>query len=77
MTLRNMGMSHDEYLDLKKELAEKLVGVKKPEPDARAEALAETFNISKLEAMKVLTDCDNELRKAVSVLKAQSLENSD
>ena len=77
MTLRNMGMSHDEYLDLKKELSERLIGVKKPEPDAKAEALAETFDVSKLEAMKVLTDCDNDLRKAVSVLKARSLENSD
>ena len=72
-----MGMSYDEYLDLKKELAEKLVGVQKPAPDAKAEALAETFNISKLEAMNVLTDCNNDLRKAVSVLKAKSLQDSD
>lgn len=77
MTLRNMGMSYDEYLDLKKQLAEKLIGVEKPRPDAKAEALAETFNITKLEAMNVLTECDNDLRRAVSVLKAKSLENSD
>ena len=77
ITLKNMGMSYDEYEDLKKELSEKLVGVQKPEPDAKAEALAETFNISKIEAMKVLTDCNNDLRRAVSVLKAQSLEDSD
>ena len=77
MTLRNMGMSHDEYLDLKKELSEKLIGVKKPEPDAKAAALAETFNISKLEAINVLNECDDDLRRAVSVLKAKSLEDSD
>jgi predicted metal-binding transcription factor (methanogenesis marker protein 9) len=77
MTLKNMGMSHDEYLDLKKELSERLVGVKKPAPDEKAEALAETFNISKLEAMNVLTECNNDLRAAVKVLHAKSLEESD
>ena len=77
MTLKNMGMTHDEYLDLKKELSEKLTGIQKPEPDARAEALANTFDISKLEAMNILTECNNDLRKAVSVLKAKSLENPD
>ena len=70
-------MSHDEYLDLKKQLSERLVGVKKPTPDKRAEALAETFNVSKIEAMNVLTDCNNDLRAAVKVLHARSLENSD
>ena len=54
-----------------------MIGVEKPKPDAKAEALAETFNITKLEAMNVLTECDNDLRRAVSVLKAKSLENSD
>ena len=75
MTLRNMGMSHDEYLDLKKELSERLIGVQKPNPDERAEVLAETFNVSKLEAMNVLTDCNNDLRAAVKVLHAKSLED--
>ena len=70
-------MSHDEYLDLKKELSERLVGVEKPAPDEKAEALAETFNITKLEAMNVLTECNDDLRAAVKVLRAQSLENSD
>ena len=54
-----------------------MVGVKKPDPDEKAEALAETFNISKLEAMNVLTDCNNDLRAAVKVLHARSLDNSD
>ena len=30
ITLKNIGMTHDEYLDLKKELSDKLVGVDKP-----------------------------------------------
>ena len=77
MTLKSMGMSHDEYLDLKKELSERLVGVKKPAPDEKAEALAETFNVTKLEAMNVLTECNDDLRAAVKVLHARSLENSD
>ena len=67
----------DDYLDLKKELSERLVGVNKPDPDERAEALAETFHVTKLEAMNVLTDCNNDLRAAVKVLHARSLENSD
>ena len=77
MTLKSMGMSHDEYLDLKKELSERLVGVKKPAPDEKAEALAETFNVTKLEAMNVLTEYNDDLRAAVKVLHARSLENSD
>ena len=64
-------------LDLKRQLSERLVGVQKPSPDKRAEALAETFNVSKIEAMNVLTDCNNDLRAAVKVLHAKSLENSD
>ena len=58
-------------------MSERLVGVNKPDPDERAEALAETFHVSKLEAMNVLTECDNDLRAAVKVLHAKSLENSD
>ncbi|MDO5824400.1 methanogenesis marker 9 domain-containing protein [Methanobrevibacter sp.] len=77
MTLKSMGMTHDEYLDLKKELSEKLVNVDKPAPDEKAEALAETFHVTKLEAMNVLTECNNDLRAAVKVLHTRSLETSD
>ena len=61
----------------KKELSERLVGVKKPDPDEKAEALAETFNVTKLEAMNILNECNDDLRAAVKVLHARSLENSD
>ena len=53
------------------------MGVQKPDPDERAEALAETFHVSKLEAMNVLTECNNDLRAAVKVLHARALEDSD
>ena len=58
-------------------MSERLIGVEKPEPDEKAEALAETFNVSKLEAMNVLSECNDDLREAVKVLHAKSLENSD
>ena len=77
MTLNNIGMSHEEYLDLKKELSEKLVGVGKPDSDERAEVLAETFHVSKLEAMEVLDECNGNLREAVKVLRLKYLENLD
>ena len=50
---------------------------KEDDPDEKAEALAETFNVTKLEAMNVLTECNNDLRAAVKVLHAKSLESSD
>ena len=77
ITLKNIGMSHDEYLDLKKELSEKLVGVNKPNPDENVKILAETFHIGELEAMNVLNDCDNDLRMAVKLLRVKSLSNAD
>lgn len=77
MTLRNIGMSHDEYLTLKKQLSEALVGSDNEISDESAEVLAETFNISKLEALSVLNDCNNDLRMAVKLLKVKSLENPD
>ena len=75
MSLNSIGLSHEEYLDLKKQLSERLVGVTKPDPDEKAEALAETFNITKLEAMDVLKECNDDLRAAVKVLRAKSLDN--
>ena len=61
ITLKNIGMTHDEYLDLKKELSDKLVGVDNGE----------------MEAMSVLNDCNNDLRMAVKLLRVKSLGNAD
>ena len=77
ITLRNIGMTHDEYLDLKKELSERLVGADKPDPDESVKVLAETFNIGEREAMNVLNDCNNDLRMAVKLLRVKSLGNAD
>lgn len=77
ITLKNIGMTHDEYLDLKKELSDKLGGVDKPTPDESVKVLAETFNIGEMEAMSVLNDCNNDLRMAVKLLRVKSLGNAD
>lgn len=77
ITLKNIGMTHDEYLGLKKELSDKLVGVDKPTPDESVKVLAETFNIGEMEAMSVLNDCNNDLRMAVKLLRVKSLGNAD
>ena len=77
ITLKNIGMTHDEYLDLKKELSERLVGADKPDPDESIKVLAETFNIGEREAMNVLNDCNNDLRMAVKLLRVKSLGNAD
>lgn len=77
ITLKNIGMTHDEYLDLKKELSDKLVGVDKPTSDESVKVLAETFNIGEMEAMSVLNDCNNDLRMAVKLLRVKSLGNAD
>ena len=77
ITLKNIGMTLDEYLDLKKELSERLVGADKPDPDESVKVLAETFNIGEREAMNVLNDCNNDLRMAVKLLRVKSLGNAD
>lgn len=77
ITLKNIGMSHEEYLDLKKELSEKLVGADRPIPNESVKVLAETFNIGEIEAMNVLEDCNNDLRMAVKLLRVKSLGNTD
>lgn len=77
ITLKNIGMSHEEYLDLKKELSEKLVGADRLTPNESVKVLAETFNIGEIEAMNVLEDCNNDLRMAVKLLRVKSLGNTD
>lgn len=75
MTLRNIGMSEDEYLTLKKELSEVIIGSGNIDSTESVTALAKTFNISEDEAAKVLKACNNDLRSAVKYLKVKSLEN--
>lgn len=76
MTLNQIGMTEDEYMNLKKQLSEEILkaGNVQGSNDDAAMALAETFNISVDEAKKTLEDCDNDLRMAVKLLKLKELD---
>ncbi|MDD2643462.1 MAG: methanogenesis marker 9 domain-containing protein [Methanobacteriaceae archaeon] len=75
MVLRNINMSPDEYLTLKKELSEALVGNTEDDCEENINALVDAFEISETEANKVLTDCNNDLRMAIKLLRVKALEN--
>ena len=77
MTLNQIGMSEEEYMDLKKQLSETILAAGKSTPsNEAAQALAETFNITVKEAQKTLEDCDNDLRMAVKLLKLKELDQN-
>jgi len=77
IVLRNIDMSVDEYLTLKKQLSEALVGDSVDDSEDNIKALADAFSISNEEAAKVLHDCDNDLRMAIKLLRMKALENPD
>ena len=77
MVLRSIDMSVDEYLTLKKQLSEALVGSATGNNDDNVNAIVDAFSISNEEAIKVLQDCDNDLRTAIKLLRMKSLERSD
>jgi predicted metal-binding transcription factor (methanogenesis marker protein 9) len=74
MVMRRIDMSVDEYMELKKQLSEELVGKHESNTKESVEALSETFNVSEEEAYKVLKECDNDLKKAARLLKMKNLE---
>jgi putative methanogenesis marker domain 9 len=74
MVMRRIDMSVDEYMDLKKQLSEQLVGQPKSNTKESVVALAETFNVSEEEAFEVLKECDNDVKKAAKLLKMKDLE---
>lgn len=76
MVLKKIGMSVDEYLTLKKQLSQKLVGNNEEDGEENIKALADAFSISENEATKVLHDCDNDLRMAMKLLRMKALEGS-
>lgn len=76
MVLQKINMSVDEYLSLKKQLSEELVGQDKESGEDNINALADAFSISKKEATEILHNCDNDLRMAVKLLRMKSLEKS-
>jgi putative methanogenesis marker domain 9 len=77
MVLRNIDMSVDEYLTLKKQLSELLAGSNIEDGEKNVNALANAFLISNEEATKVLHDCDNDLRMAMKLLRMKALENPE
>lgn len=74
MVLRRIDMSEDEYMKLKRELSEELVGTSLSSIQESVKALTETFNVSEEEAYQVLSDCGNDLKNAIKVLRMKDLE---
>ncbi|BDZ67567.1 methanogenesis marker 9 domain-containing protein [Methanobacterium ferruginis] len=74
MVLRRIGMSTDEYMDLKHQLSQELVGHEPVDNEASIKALSETFDVSKEEASQVLSECGNDLKTAMKVLRMKKLE---
>jgi putative methanogenesis marker domain 9 len=75
MVLRKIDMSTEEYMELKKQLSEELVGASESSQD-EIKALAEAFDVPEEEASNVLKECGNDLRMAAKILKMKSLESS-
>ena len=74
MVMRRIDMSVDEYMDLKKQLSEELVGKHESNTNDSILILSETFNVSEEEALEVLKQCDNDVKKAAKLLKMKNLE---
>ena len=74
MVLRRIDMSEDEYVKLKRELSEELVGASPSSIQESVKALTETFNVPEEEAYQVLSDCGNDLKNAIKVLRMKDLE---
>jgi len=74
MVLRRIEMTEDEYMKLKKELSEELVGMSPSSVEESVKALSETFNVPEEEASQVLTECGNDLKTAIKVLRMKKLE---
>ena len=74
MALRRINMSTDEFLTLKKQLSEELVGSFGPN-DEEIKSLAASFNIGVDEAKTVLNDCHNDMRTAIKVLRMKHIND--
>ncbi|KAF5076464.1 methanogenesis marker 9 domain-containing protein [Methanobacterium aggregans] len=74
MVMRRIDMDVDEYMKLKKELSEELVGSEGSTLQESVKALSETFNIPEDEAQKVLAECGNDVKTAAKILRMKNLE---
>lgn len=77
MTLQSMGMSHEQYLELKKQLSDELLAnYKKSGSNNNITALVNAFNISQEEATNILDDCNDDLHMAIKLLRVKKLEET-
>ncbi len=74
MVMRRIDMTVDEYMELKKQLSEELVGKQESTTEDVAKALSETFNVSEEKAFQVLHECNNDFKTAAKVLRMKNLE---
>lgn len=74
MVMRRIDMTEDEYMKLKKELSEELVGTSPSSVQENVKALSETFKVPEEEASQVLSECGNDLKTAIKVLRMKKLE---
>jgi len=74
MVMRKIEMSTDEYMELKKQLSEELVGETKLFDEKNVKALADAFEVSETEAGHVLQECGNDLRTAMKLLRMKQME---
>lgn len=75
MVLRKIDMSVEEYMELKKQLSEELVGATSSSKE-EIKALVDAFDIPEEEADHVLQECGNDLRMAAKILRMKSLESN-
>ncbi len=74
MVLRRIDMSPEEYMDLKHQLSQELVGHETVNNKESIKALSDTFGVSNEEATQVLSECGNDLKTAIKVLRMKNLE---
>jgi predicted metal-binding transcription factor (methanogenesis marker protein 9) len=74
MVLRRIEMTADEYMSLKHQLSQELVGHEPADNEADIKALSETFNVPLEEAAQVLSECGNDIKTAIKVIRMKNLE---
>ncbi|NYT18616.1 MAG: methanogenesis marker 9 domain-containing protein [Methanobacteriales archaeon] len=74
MVMRRIDMSTEEYLELKKELSEELVGKTESSVEEKVKGLSEAFNVPEEEALQTLQECGNDLKMAMKLLRMKNLE---
>ncbi|MEN6329096.1 MAG: methanogenesis marker 9 domain-containing protein [Methanobacteriaceae archaeon] len=74
MVMRRIDMSTEEYMELKKELSEELVGKTGSSIEEKVKGLSEAFNVPENEARQTLQECGNDLKMAMKLLRMKNLE---